>query len=73
MKTKNLLKKPHWNYRNVMEYCEVKTTKAYEIMKIVRKEYGGTIKHLPDCVRRNSVLTFLGTTLEEELKIVGDD
>lgn len=73
MKTKTLLRKPHWNYKNIMEYVGCGSTKAYEIMKVVRKKYNGTLVDLPDCVRRNSVLTFLGTTLEEELKVVGDE
>ena len=70
MKTKTLLLKPNWNYKAVMSYCDCGTTKAYEIMAHCRKEYGGTIRHLPNCVRRDSVLAFLGTTIERELEII---
>lgn len=73
MKTRTLLQKPHWSYKDVMQYCGVKTSKAYEIMAVVRKKYNGTIRDFPSHVRRNSVLAFLGTTIEEELKVVGDD
>lgn len=73
MKTRTLLQRPHWTARNIAEYVGCGLTKGYEIMRIVREEYGGTIKHLPSYVRRDSVLAFLGTTIEEELKVVGDD
>ena len=70
MKTRSLLLKPHWNYKEIMSYCDVKTTKAYEIMAICRKRYGGTIKDLPQYVKRDSVLAFLGTTAEREIEII---
>lgn len=64
-----MLQKPHWSAKDIADFTGFGKTKAYEIMQIVRKEYGGTIKHLPSFVRRDSVLAFLGTSVETEIRI----
>ena len=61
-----LLDKPIWNYKDIKKYLGVGTTKAYKIMSICRKKYGGTIIEEPSYVARDSVLAYCHTTLARE-------
>lgn len=63
---KDLLSKPHWNVSDLMEYVGCKKTKAYEIMKICKKKYGGAIRFERSYITRDSVLAYLGTSIERE-------
>ena len=69
MAVQNLLVKPHWNYKDVMEYVRCGKTKAYEIMAKVKRFYDGKIPNLSEYVKRDSVLNYLGTTIYHELYI----
>lgn len=66
MKEKTLLLKPHWNYKDLMSYVGCEKSKAYQIIKVVKARYGGKIAELPSCVKRDSVLAYLGTSIERE-------
>ena len=63
---KNLLLKPVFNYRDVMAYCGVKKSKAFEIMKLCKEKLNGTVLFNKHAVKRNSVLEYMGTSLEQE-------
>ena len=67
-----LLLKPHWSAKNISQYVGCGLTKAYEIMAICRKEYGGAIKHEAGYVSRDSVLAYLGTTSKREIELYRD-
>lgn len=62
-----LLSKPHFDYHDVMTYIGCGKTKAYEVMKICRRKYNGAIPHEPQCVTRDSVLVYLGSSIEREV------
>ena len=64
-----LLSKPHWNYHDVMDYFDVRTTKAYELMNEARKR-GGGIAELGNCVQRDSLLAICGTNVHREISII---
>lgn len=70
MTREKLLLIPHWNAKQIMAYVDCKKTKAYEIMATVKKFYNGTIIGLPSCVKRDSVLVYLGTSIEHENYII---
>ena len=61
--------KPHWNYQDICIYCECRKSKAYEIIKVVKEKFNGSIRFNPSCVKRDSVLAFLGTSIERELYV----
>ena len=63
------LEVPNWDYRIIMQYCDVGKTKAYEIMDVCRKKFNGAIRFVPSCVKRDAVLSYLGTSIERELYI----
>lgn len=67
-----LLLKPHWTAKNISSYTGYGLTKSYEIMAICRQKYNGTLKDLPDCVSRDSVMAFLGTTAKREIDLYRD-
>lgn len=52
-----------------MEYIGCGKTKAYEIMKAVKRFYDGAVPNLTEYVKRDSVLNYLGTTIYHELYI----
>ena len=62
--------KSAWNYKDIKTYLGIGTTKAYELMAVCRKKYNGTIKELPNCVKRDSFLAMLGTNAIHELEII---
>lgn len=67
---KSLLYKCAWNYKDIKNYLGVGTTKAYELIAKCRKEYNGTIKELPNCIKRDSFLAMLGTSAEREISLI---
>ena len=69
-KTKKLLEKPIWNYRDIMSYTGFKKSKVYEIMGDCKKKYGGGIREEPSYVKRDSVLAYLDTTIRRELEVI---
>ena len=70
MSTKELLSKPNWNYKEVMEYCDCKKSKAYEIMKVCKEKFGGSVRFNTKVVSRDSVLAYCGTTIERERYVI---
>lgn len=69
MKRQDLLLKPHWNLRDVMDYVGCKKTKAYEIMARCRQRFNGSIPNEPSVITRDSVLNYYKTSVERELYI----
>ncbi len=65
----DLLTKPHWNYLDICEYVGCKKSKAYQIIETCKKQLNGAIRFNPSCVSRDSVLAYLGTTIERETYI----
>lgn len=65
-----LLTKPYWNYKDIMFYVEVKKTRAYGIMGECKNHHDGIIRYMGDCVTADSVMSFLGTTREKEIKLI---
>lgn len=66
---KDLLKSPIWNYKAVMEYIGCERTKAFEIMKKVKRFYNGAVPDLNEYVKRDALLNYLGSSIERELYI----
>lgn len=66
----SLLTKPYWNYKDIMFYCDVKKTRAYGIMGECKDHHDGIIRYMGDCVTADSVMSFLGTTREKEIRII---
>ena len=65
-----LLLKPHWNYEDICAFVDCKKSKAYQIIAIVKKEFNGSIKYNPSFVKRDSVIAYLGSSIERELYIL---
>lgn len=63
----SLLFKPTYDYKDVCQIVGCKTTKAYQVMKICRKQYGGAIKYEPRLITSDSLYLYLGTTREREI------
>ena len=68
MTRQDLLLKPVWTYKDICDYIGCKTTKAIELKKVAITQFGGAVKYLPNCVKRNAVLEMLGTTFDIEVK-----
>ena len=62
----DLLLNPCWTYKDIMLYCGVKKSKAHEIMNICKKQFNGSVLFNKHVVKRDSVLEYMGTTLEHE-------
>lgn len=69
MTKQELLTQPAWNYQDIMNYLRCKKSKAYEVMSRCRKYYNGTIPFEKSLVTRDSVLSYLRTSIERELYI----
>ena len=69
MAVQNLLDKCVWNSKDIMAYIGCGKTKAYEIFNAVKRFYNGAIPNLSEYVKRDSVLNYLGTSIEHELYI----
>ena len=68
-----LLHKPFWKYTDIMNYASVSKGKAYEIMKICKNKYNGTITYEPKYVTCESVMKYFGTSREKELGLYGKE
>ena len=66
MTREKLLLKPHWDYKDLMDYIGVGKSTAYQIIKVVKRFYNGEIIDQPSYVKRDSVLVYLGTSIERE-------
>lgn len=65
-----ILSKPAWDYKDVMEYLNIKSpASAYKIMESARAN-GGAIKFKSNMVTSNSVLELYGTNRKQELEIL---
>ena len=67
---KALLMKPTFNYKDIMLYCNCKRSKAHEIMQTCKNDLNGTIFWNKHVVSRNSVLAYMGTTIDQEREII---
>ena len=63
---KRLLAIPNWSYKEVMQYTGWKKSKCFQVMKTCKEKLNGRVLFNDHCVSRNSVLAFLGTSLECE-------
>lgn len=70
MSSEKLLLKPIWNYTNICDYLGCKKTKAYELMKIARTKYGGSVRGNSSFITRDSLLLTIGTSVEREIYIL---
>ena len=66
MSKRELLEKPVFDYHDVMEYCGVKKSKAFEIIKVCKTKLNGAVLFNKHGVKRDSVLEYLGTDIERE-------
>lgn len=64
-----LLLKSYWNYKDIQKYLNCSKTKAYSIIEIVKQKYNGTIEYEKGLVKSESVLNYLGTTREQEIRL----
>jgi len=67
---KELLLKPNWNYQDVMAYCQVQKSKAFQIMDIVKKQFNGNVLFNPHVVSRDGVLAYMDTSIERERYVI---
>jgi hypothetical protein len=70
MKKKELLLKPVWDYKDIMNYFGVKHTTAYTIKERAIKEFDGTVKFGTQFVKTDSVLALYGTSRKQELDTI---
>ena len=63
-----LMLKPVWTFKEVMTYCGVKKSKAYQIIKHCKDVFHGKVMFREDevVVKRDSVLAFCGSSIEHE-------
>lgn len=66
-----ILTKPVYCHSDVKELSEVGDTRAWEIMKECRANYGGALKNNDRGIKAESYWLWQGTTLAEELRKVG--
>lgn len=67
---RELLGNPCWNYKQVMTYCGVKKSKAFEIIKICKEHLNGKVLFDKSKVKRDSVLAYMETSIEHERYIL---
>ena len=70
MNKKDLLEMPVWSYKEVMFYCGVKKSKAYEIIKVCKDKLNGAVRFNDHAVKRDSVLEYMGTDIEREAYVL---
>lgn len=70
MNKQELLSTPCWTYKDVMLYCGVKKSKAFEIMKICKEQLNGAVRFNTHVVKRDSVLAYLDTDIEKECYVL---
>ena len=67
---KELLSKPVWTYRDVMAYCEVKKSKAFQIIKVCKEQLNGRVLFNEHGIKRDSVLAYNSSSIERERYII---
>lgn len=67
---KKLLLKPNWTFKDVMLYTGYKKSKCFEIIAECKKSLNGEVIFEKHKVKRNSILAYCGTSLEQELLII---
>lgn len=70
MKTINLLAKPIWSVKEIMQYTDFGKTKCYELMKVAKTKYQGCVGLSSSVVKRDSVLLALNTSIERETYVI---
>lgn len=65
-----LLIKPNWSAKDIAEFNDCKTTKAYRIREIAIHQFSGSIKYLTSRVKVDSALRAMGSSLEQELRLI---
>lgn len=63
---KELMLSPAWTYKQVMVYCQVKKSKAFEIIKVCKEQLNGKVLFDEHKVKRDSVLAYMGSSIERE-------
>ena len=73
MKTELLLK-PVWDYKDIMEYTNVKSkTTALNIKKKAQKDFNGFVPYGTQYVKSDSVLAIYGTSRKQELDLIKEE
>ena len=67
---KRLLAMPTYSYHEVMKLCQVKKSKAFEIVKICREKLNGRVLFNEHAITRNSLLAYLNTSIEQEKYVI---
>ena len=67
---KELLGKPAWDYKDVMLFTGYKKSKCFEIMKECKEKLNGKVLFNKHCVKRDSVLAWLSTSIERERYVI---
>lgn len=65
-----LLLRSAWTYKDIMAYCLVRKSKAFEIMKFCKEQLNGAVRFNPHVVKRDSVLEYMGTDIEREMYVL---
>ena len=66
-----LLFKPVWDYKDIMEWTGVKSkTTAISIKKTAQSKFNGFVPYGTQFVKSDSVLAMFGTSRKEELSLL---
>lgn len=66
-----LLFKPVWDYKDIMDWTKVKSkTTAISIKKKAQTKFNGSVPYGSQYVKSDSVLAMFGTSRERELEIL---
>jgi len=63
---KEFLLKPIYDYHDVMKITGYRKSKAIEIMNECKKKYNGSVLFNSHAITRNSLLEYMGTSIEQE-------
>ena len=67
---KELLLMPTWSCEEVMKYTGFAKSKSFQIMKICKDKLNGKVMFNDHKVKRDSVLSYLDTSIEREKYII---
>jgi hypothetical protein len=67
---KQLLAKPTWTFKDVMQYTGFAKSKSFEIMQICREKLNGKVLFNEHAITRNSLLAYLNTSIEQERYVI---
>ena len=75
MKTKQeLLSTPVWGLKDLMDYLGVKSkTTGIKIKERAHKEFNGRVPYGSRYVKRDAILSLIGTTAKHELEIINEE